>query len=62
VEVLILTVFVSVTLVAGGLTFFAWNVHHGTQDHSDRLSLLPLEEDARALAKLITDSRTKETD
>jgi cbb3-type cytochrome oxidase maturation protein len=46
-EVLILTVFVSLTLVAGGLTFFVWNVHHGTHDHSDRLSLLPLEDDAR---------------
>jgi len=57
-EILILTVFVSLTLVAAGLTFFAWNVHHGTHDHSDRLSLLPLEDDARQVP---TDSPKKET-
>jgi cbb3-type cytochrome oxidase maturation protein len=44
-EVLILTVFVSLTLVAGELIFFAWNVRHGSHDHSDRLSLLPLEDE-----------------
>jgi nitrogen fixation-related uncharacterized protein len=45
VEVLILTVFVSVVLVAGELVFFAWNIHHGSHDHTERLSLLPLEEE-----------------
>jgi cbb3-type cytochrome oxidase maturation protein len=45
VEVLILTVFVSLVLVAGELIFFAWNVRHGSHEHSDRLSLLPLERD-----------------
>lgn len=44
-EVLILTVFVSLVLVAGELIFFAWNLRHGTHDHSDRLSLLPLEDE-----------------
>ena len=44
-EVLILTVFVSLALVAGELVFFAWNVRHGSHEHSDRLSLLPLESD-----------------
>ena len=42
-EVLILTVFVSLILVAGELVFFAWNVRHESHDHSDRLCLLPLE-------------------
>jgi nitrogen fixation-related uncharacterized protein len=42
-EVLILTVFVSLVLVAGELVFFAWNVKEQSHDHSDRLSLLPLE-------------------
>jgi cbb3-type cytochrome oxidase maturation protein len=48
-EVLILTVFVSLMLVLGELVFFAWNVRHGTHDHSDRLSLLPLEDERRLL-------------
>lgn len=47
-EVLILTVFVSVVLVAGELIFFAWNIRHGSHEHTDRLSLLPLEEDRHA--------------
>ena len=46
-EVLILTVFVSLTLVTGELIFFAWNLRHRSHDHSDRLSLLPLEDEAR---------------
>ncbi|HKP63326.1 MAG TPA: hypothetical protein VJV78_41610 [Polyangiales bacterium] len=50
-EVLILTVFVSLTLVAGELIFFAWNLRHGSHDHSDRLSLLPLEDEAPAVAR-----------
>jgi cbb3-type cytochrome oxidase maturation protein len=49
-EVLILTVFISLLLVATELLFFAWNLHQGTHDHADRLSLLPLEEDAIARA------------
>jgi len=46
-EVLILTVFVSVALVIGELVFFAWNVRQGTHDHTDRLTLLPLENERR---------------
>ncbi len=46
-EALMLTVFVSILLVAASLLFFAWNLHHGSHDHSERLALLPLEEDAR---------------
>lgn len=45
-DVLILTVFVSVVLVIGELLFFAWNVHHDNHDHIDRLALLPLEAEA----------------
>lgn len=50
-DVLILTVFVSVVLVIGELIFFAWNVHHDNHDHIDRLSLLPLNSDAPAQDK-----------
>ena len=46
-EVLILTVFVSVALVAGELLFFAWNIRNGNHDHVERLTLLPLEQDQR---------------
>jgi cbb3-type cytochrome oxidase maturation protein len=47
VEVLILTIFISIALVAGELLFFAWNVHTGNHDHLERLTLLPLERDER---------------
>lgn len=51
-DVLILTVFVSVVLVIGEIVFFAWNLHHGSHDHAERLSLLPLEHDShRAQAR-----------
>ncbi len=46
-EILILTVFISVGLVIAALIFFAWNVHEGSHDHSERLALLPLEDDSR---------------
>jgi cbb3-type cytochrome oxidase maturation protein len=46
-EALMLTVFVSISLVAAGLLFFAWNVHAGSHEHSERLALLPLEDDAQ---------------
>jgi cbb3-type cytochrome oxidase maturation protein len=45
VEVLILLVFVSVAMAAGGVAFFAWNVRQQAHDHADRLSLFPLQED-----------------
>ena len=44
-EVLILTVFVSLVLVAGAILFFAWNVRERAHEHIDQLSLLPLQED-----------------
>jgi hypothetical protein len=47
VDVLILTVFVSVVLVLVELLFFAWNVHHDNHDHIERLALLPLDEEPR---------------
>lgn len=47
-EVLILTIFVSIALVAGELLFFAWNIHNGNHDHVERLTLLPLERDQSA--------------
>jgi cbb3-type cytochrome oxidase maturation protein len=45
-EVLVLTIWVSIGLVAGELLFFAWNVRNGSHDHVERLTLLPLEHDA----------------
>lgn len=46
-EVLILTVFCSLAIVAGGVLFFAWNIHHRAHEHIEQLSLLPLEEDSQ---------------
>lgn len=44
-EVLILTVFVSIVLAAGGVLFFAWNVRQRAHEHIDQLSLLPLDDE-----------------
>lgn len=41
-EVLILTIFVSLVLVVAAGVFFAWNVHQRSHEQSDRLVLLPL--------------------
>jgi len=50
-EVLILTVFVSLMIVATGVLFFAWNIHHRAHEHIEQLSLLPLEEDSQPSSK-----------
>lgn len=47
-DILILLVFVSAALVALAFAAFAWTVRQGSLDHSDRLSLLPLENDRKA--------------
>jgi hypothetical protein len=44
-EVLSLTVFASLMLVAAALVFFGWNLRQRSHEHVDRLTLLPLEED-----------------
>lgn len=46
-EVLVLLVFVSLTLAASAVGFFAWLVRQRTFQHADRLSLLAIEDDAR---------------
>jgi cbb3-type cytochrome oxidase maturation protein len=52
-EVLMLTVFVSLVLAAAGVLFFAWNVRERAHEHIDELSLLPLDAER--------DTQTKET-
>ncbi len=44
-DVLILTIFVSLVLVVAGLVLFVTRLKQGDFEHGDRLSLLPLEED-----------------
>lgn len=44
-EALILTVFVSVVLVLSSIVFFGWNVRQRTHEHSERLALLPLQQE-----------------
>lgn len=41
-SVLIVLVFVSIVLVAGGLLLFVFSMHQRDFEHSERLSLLPL--------------------
>ena len=47
-DVLILLIAVCVVLIVGAIGFFAWTVREGTFDHTDRLALLPLDEDSTA--------------
>lgn len=44
-DVLIVTIFISLVLVAAGLVLFVTRLRAGDLDHGDRLSMLPLEED-----------------
>ncbi|MEW5740333.1 MAG: cytochrome oxidase [Myxococcota bacterium] len=44
-SVIVLQVFVSLMLVAAGVTLFVFVVRSRTLEHSDRLSLAPLEDD-----------------
>ncbi len=46
VDVLIILVFVSLVLVAAAILFLFSRVHGGDLDHGDRLSLMPLDDDA----------------
>jgi nitrogen fixation-related uncharacterized protein len=48
-EVLILTVFASLMLVAAALSFFAWTLRQRSHEHIDRLTLLPLGDDSPAI-------------
>lgn len=45
-SVIVLQVFVSLMLVAGSVVLFVWTVRGRTLEHTDRLSLAPLEDDA----------------
>jgi hypothetical protein len=44
-DALIITVFVSLVLVIAGLILFVSRLREGDLDHTDRLSILPLEDD-----------------
>ncbi len=44
-NVLLLTVFVSLVLAALGVGLFVWTARSRTFEHVDRLSILPLEEE-----------------
>lgn len=44
-SIIVLQVFVSLMLVVGSLVLLAYSVRHADYEHSDRLSLLPMEDD-----------------
>lgn len=46
-SVVLLQVFVSLLLVAGAVVLFVFTFRSRTLEHADRLSLAPLEDDAR---------------
>ena len=45
-EVLILTLFVSLVLAGAAVASFIWSIRSGSHEHADRLALLPIEPDA----------------
>ncbi|MBK8167397.1 MAG: cbb3-type cytochrome oxidase assembly protein CcoS [bacterium] len=57
-EVIIILVFFSLTLVIAGLIFFFNRLHQGDFDHGERLSILPLADDEVPKP----DNRMKEVD
>jgi cbb3-type cytochrome oxidase maturation protein len=50
-DVLILTIFVSLILAALGVGLFVWSARAGTGEHADRLALLPLEREHTSASK-----------
>lgn len=46
-DVLLLTVFVSLVLAGLGVGLFVWSAKARTFEHSDRLAILPLEDEIR---------------
>ncbi len=54
-EVLILLIAVSLVLATAAVGFFTWTVIQRTHEHSDRLTLLPLDSDESSTAKLLRD-------
>lgn len=47
-SIIVLQVFVGLVLVAGALVLLAYSLRSADHEHAERLSLLPLEEDAPA--------------
>lgn len=43
---ILLTLFVSLLLATGAVLFFVWAVKRGESEHSERLALMPLDDDA----------------
>lgn len=48
-DILILLVFISLMLAGSAVGLFAWLVRQRTFQHDDRLALLPIEDEQRAL-------------
>lgn len=57
-NVMLLQVFVSLMLVASSVVLFVWTVRSRTFDHSDRLSLAPLEEDTSSTKSPEAEAKT----
>jgi hypothetical protein len=55
---LFLTLFVSLVILLGMVLFFAFLFSHHNHEQSDRLALLPLQEDATASPGAVAESDT----
>lgn len=61
-EVVILQVFVSLSLVAGALILFGFTVRQRDTDHADRLALAPLEDDTVGAPRHVSETATRGPD
>ena len=58
-EIIIVLAFVGLMLVAGMLLLFAHGVHNRSDQHADRLALLPIQDDAPVANGGLEDARER---
>jgi cbb3-type cytochrome oxidase maturation protein len=61
VDVVILLVFISLTLVGAGLLFFVYRLREGDFEHGDRLALTPLADDETDASEQPEDAGSEKT-
>ncbi len=60
-DILILQVFVSLLLVVGSIVLFAFTCRQRSFEHSDRLALLPVEDDGEPTKPVVKEPRGNES-
>lgn len=58
-EIVILLAFIGLVMVAGMLLLFGHGVHNRSDQHADRLALLPIQDDAPMASEAIEGARER---